>query len=90
MAHGAAVLAGSHQPMPEFGGDAIAYFDALSTDSIASEMISLLTDPDRRAALRERAPHRASRYTWDEFTRDVVSLYRDTGPQTTSCDRPRP
>ncbi len=76
MAHGTPVIAGSHQPMPEFGGDAIAYFDALSVASIANSMATALSDDDWRERARKMGPARAGRYTWDRFTRDVVSLYR--------------
>lgn len=75
MAHGCPVLAGNNQPMPEFGGDAIEYFDALSAPSIAAAIKECLAHPDRMEEMRRRGPLRANSYSWDDFTRRVVALY---------------
>ncbi len=75
MAHGCPVLAGDNQPMPEFGADAIEYFDALSVPSIAAAIQACLGNPDRMEEMRRLGPLRASRYSWDDFTRRVVALY---------------
>lgn len=74
MAAGAPVLAGNIAPMPEFGADAVDYFDPLSPASIAETIVRALSDPGRLAALRARGRERAQRYSWDEFTRRVVGL----------------
>ncbi len=76
MAAGAPVLASSIAPMPEFGGDAVDYFDPLSQDSIAEAIQRALSDPARLARLRTRGRSRAGGYSWDSFTRRVVELYR--------------
>jgi glycosyltransferase involved in cell wall biosynthesis len=75
MAHGSPVLAGNNQPMPEFGGDAIEYFDALSVPSIASAISRCLANPDRLEEMRRHGPLRAREYSWDDFTHRVVALY---------------
>ena len=75
MAYGAPVLAGRHDPMPEFGGDAIRYFDAFDSTSMAREIVSVLGDEATLARMRDAARARATRYSWDEFTERVVSLY---------------
>jgi glycosyltransferase involved in cell wall biosynthesis len=64
--------------MPEFGGDAIRYFDAFDSASMAREIAAALADEAAMSRLREAAPARAARYSWDEFTARVVSLYSDT------------
>lgn len=76
MAHGVAVAASNVAPMPEFGGDAVRYFDPLSPASIAEAIGTLLADPPARAELGRRAVARAAGYSWDEFTRRVAELYR--------------
>lgn len=76
MAHGAPVLAGAHQPMPEFAADAAGYFDALSARSMSGTMATTLADPQRLSELRAAGPVRAGRYSWNAFTRAVVALYR--------------
>ena len=75
MAYGAPVLAGAHDPMPEFGADAIGYFDAFNSASIAHEIATALADEPTLARMRNAARQRAARYSWDEFTSRVVSLY---------------
>ena len=77
MAYGAPVIAGRHEPMPEFGANAIRYFDAFSSASMAREIATLLTDELALARMRELGRARAARYSWDEFTAHVVSLYLD-------------
>jgi glycosyltransferase involved in cell wall biosynthesis len=77
MAYGAPVLAGTHDPIPEFGGDAIRYFDAFDSASMAREIAAVLTDEAAMSRLRAAARARAARYSWDEFTKRVVSLYSD-------------
>lgn len=75
MAQGAAVLAGTHDPMPEFGADAVRYFDAFSVESMTREIAAALADEPELARMRVRARARAGSYSWDEFTAQVVSLY---------------
>jgi glycosyltransferase involved in cell wall biosynthesis len=75
MAYGAPVLAGKHDPMPEFGGDAVGYFDAFDSAAMARELAAALADEPRLARMRDASRARARRYSWNEFTARVVSLY---------------
>jgi glycosyltransferase involved in cell wall biosynthesis len=77
MAYGAPVLAGKHAPMHEFGADAVRYFDAYSSASMTREITAALADEPALNRMRELARARAARYSWDEFTARVVSLYLD-------------
>lgn len=76
MAHGAPVIAGHIAPMPEFGGEAAAYFDPLDEASIAAVLEHVLGDASLRQRMRQEGCERALGYTWDSFTRSVVALYR--------------
>jgi glycosyltransferase involved in cell wall biosynthesis len=76
MAHGVPVVASAIAPMPEFGGEAIGYFDALSADSMRAAIEQALDDPQPRAAVAARMRARAALFTWDRFTERVVALYR--------------
>jgi glycosyltransferase involved in cell wall biosynthesis len=76
MAAGAPVLAGAIAPMPEFGADAVGYFDPLSGASMADAIARALADAPQLAAMREKGRARAALYSWDEFTRRAVGLYR--------------
>lgn len=76
MAHGVPVVASDVAPMPEFGGDAIGYFDASSADSMRAAIERALADPEPRESIAQRTRARAALFTWDRFTARVVTLYR--------------
>lgn len=76
MAHGAPVVTGRIGPMPEFGGDAVAYFDPLDEASMAATLTEALSDAFLRQDLSRKGRQRALGYSWDSFTRSVVGLYR--------------
>lgn len=74
MVCGTAVLTTRELSLPEVGGDAVAY---CGTDvaSIASELGSLLDDPDRRGQLAAAAVERGATFTWARAARDHVIAY---------------
>lgn len=72
MMAGAAVVASSIAPMPEFCGAAAEYFDALSVNDMTQRMESLLSDAKRIEDLKQRSRVQALRFTWDGFVRGVV------------------
>jgi len=76
MAHGVPVVASDVAPMPEFGGDAIGYFNASSADSMRVAIERALADPELRESIARRTRARAALFSWDRFTARVVSLYR--------------
>ena len=65
MAGGAAVITSDRSSLPEVGGDAVAYVDPTSVDSIAAALEELLGDPGRRDDLGGRAAARARTFSWD-------------------------
>lgn len=75
MAHGAPVVTGNIAPMPEFGGDAVVYFDPLDEASIASSLEKVLGDVSLQQRMAQSGRERALSYSWDTFTRAVVDLY---------------
>lgn len=74
MATGACVLTTRELALPEVGGDAVAYTDA-TAQGIAAALSELLDDPERRAALRDRAVDRAASFTWDACASAHVAAY---------------
>lgn len=74
MAHGLPVLASNIAPMPEFGEDAIGYFDGLSAKSMSERMRELLTDEDMASESGRRAKDRSQLYSWDTFFTRVIDL----------------
>lgn len=75
MACGAPVVASKVQPMREFGGEAVKYFDPMSIEDLSRAITSVLTDDSLRTTMKRRSAERAARYSWDEFTRKVVAAY---------------
>jgi glycosyltransferase involved in cell wall biosynthesis len=72
MAAGAPVLTSNVSSLPEVGGDAVAYCDPWSTQSIAHELASLLDDDARRTRLGEAGRKRAAAFTWGRTAELVV------------------
>jgi len=56
-------------PMPEFGGDAVAYFSPYDPSDIAATMERLLADDAFARTLAEKAGARSERYDWPETAR---------------------
>jgi glycosyltransferase involved in cell wall biosynthesis len=64
MACGCPVLCSDAASLPEVCGDAVLYFDPLSTEQISASMNRLLRDAELRASLRERGHAQARRFSW--------------------------
>jgi len=77
MAAGAAVVTSSVSSLPEVGGDAVAYVDPRSAESITAALRELLTDRARRLELGERARRRAREFSWERFAATVLAVLED-------------
>lgn len=62
---GRPVLSSNVMPMPEFGGDAVAYFSPFDPDDIQKTMQKVLTDDDYAQHLAAAAMRRSNRYDWE-------------------------
>jgi glycosyltransferase involved in cell wall biosynthesis len=80
MAAGAACIVSSAQPMPEFAGEAVLYFDPNSPDACAAEILRLLRQPQLRVELGVLARARAAEFTWDALVEKTVGLYLRRAP----------
>ncbi|RMI46965.1 glycosyltransferase family 1 protein [Actinomadura harenae] len=74
MACGGTVLTTRRGPLPEVGGEAVAYTEP-DPPAIASALSSLLDAPDRRLELAEAASARAEGFTWEGSARDHLDSY---------------
>jgi glycosyltransferase involved in cell wall biosynthesis len=63
MSCGAPVLTTRRGPLPEVGGDAVAYTEP-DASSIAAALEALIEGPDRRTALAEAAYERSQSFSW--------------------------
>lgn len=64
LAAGKPIVASNRQPMPEFGGDAVVYFDPSSPADLADAILAVIDDPVRQAQLSLRAYERSRLYDW--------------------------
>lgn len=64
MGAGRPILCSSIDPMPEFGGDAVVYFDPLNPAAAASAMNRTLSDEELRDRLGKLALKRSEQYDW--------------------------
>ena len=77
MASGKPILCSNRPPMPEFGGDAVWYFDPANVDELATKLARLLREPETRTALAACAGERSRRYDWDETARRTWAALLD-------------
>ena len=69
LASGQPVLCSSIPPMPEFGGDAVEYFDPTSPRDFADKITTLLADQSRLNTLAAKALERSNLYDWNATAR---------------------
>ncbi|MCX7144224.1 MAG: glycosyltransferase family 1 protein, partial [Proteobacteria bacterium] len=74
MAAGAPVLASSLQPMPEFGGPAVEYFNPLDAEGMAQKIGMLLSSQKVVDEMKGNSTRQAQRFSWDLFVQEVVEL----------------
>ncbi|RFU43419.1 glycosyltransferase family 1 protein, partial [Actinomadura logoneensis] len=74
MACGGTVLTTRRGPLPEVGGDAVAYTEP-DPPAIGRALSALLDAPERRRELAEAASARARRFTWADSARAHLASY---------------
>ncbi len=84
MAAGTPVVCSDSTALPEVGGEAARYVDALSPTSIATGLAAILGDPNEARRMVERGREQASRYTWDRSAMELIEVYEDVLRRKTS------
>jgi glycosyltransferase involved in cell wall biosynthesis len=64
MAAGRPVLSSNVMPMPEFGGDAVAYFSPFNPDNIKSAVMKVLEDQQYASKLAAASLKQSQQYDW--------------------------
>ena len=77
MACGTPVACSSTTALPEVAGSAAALFDPTDADEMAAVIGATASDPDLRAALRERGLARARAFSWHDAARATLDVYRE-------------
>jgi glycosyltransferase involved in cell wall biosynthesis len=65
MASGRPALVSRRGPMPEFGKDAVAYFDPSNPEDFARHLAELTADGERQRGLSKASMEQVSGYTWE-------------------------
>ncbi len=76
LACGQIVAASSSGSHPEVGGDAVAYFDPLDVDDMASTINRLLTDTAERENRRQQSLAQASKFSWQQAALRTSEIYQ--------------
>ncbi|MFI0405019.1 glycosyltransferase family 4 protein [Actinomadura sp. 3N508] len=75
MSCGAPVLTTRRGPLPEVGGDAVAYTETDPTE-IGAALGGLIDDPSRRAELADAAHVRAQQFSWSASAKEHMASYQ--------------
>ncbi|VFR64491.1 Glycosyl transferase, group 1 [plant metagenome] len=82
---GRPVISSDVMPMPEFGGQAVAYFSPYDPKNISETMQQVLSDPERMQQLGVAAAERSERYRWEQTAREtwgsIIDLARPVGTE---------
>lgn len=74
MACGTPVLASNCSSLPEVGGDAAAYFDPASVESLAAGISGIIRNEPRRNQMRESGLRRARLFTWQRAAAQTLAV----------------
>jgi len=77
LAAGLPAAASGAAALPEIGGDAVVYFDPLSTEEMAGRILEILSDTRLRESLRGKGPARAALFRWDRTAARTLEFYRE-------------
>jgi glycosyltransferase involved in cell wall biosynthesis len=74
---GRPVLVSSCPPMPEFGGDAVVYFDPSRPEDLARKLEQVNSDEELMLRLAGAASERSAQYRWEETGRKTWDAFVD-------------
>ncbi len=77
MSFGCPSIAADNKPLPEIYAEAATYYQPRRPESLAAQMMELMRQPDRRAALSNSARARVQGFTWNrcaEATAQALAL----------------
>jgi len=66
---GRPLIVSNRQPMPEFGGDAVTYFNPSSPEDLALKLVSIIDDSVLMQNLSARARERSRQFCWKQTAR---------------------
>jgi glycosyltransferase involved in cell wall biosynthesis len=79
MACGVPTIAAKTSCLPEISGNALAYFDPLSTEEMAECMQSVLLDTEKNSQLWQNGVARAREFSWERCARETLRVLVNAG-----------
>jgi glycosyltransferase involved in cell wall biosynthesis len=79
MACGVPTIASHTSCLPEISGNALAYFDPLSIEDMASCMHTVLHDSELSGRLRHKGIERARQFTWERCATETLNVLKTVG-----------
>jgi len=76
---GRPLLVSNIQPMPEFGGNAVVYFNPFDPEDFCEQMLAIIDRPDELDLLGKMAAKRAEKYDWRKTARSTWQVIREIG-----------
>ncbi|HXA84301.1 MAG TPA: glycosyltransferase family 1 protein [Candidatus Dormibacteraeota bacterium] len=76
MACGVPTIASRTSCLPEISGNALAYFDPLSVEDMASCMHAVLCNSELSSSLRQKGTDRARGFTWERCARETLNVLK--------------
>jgi glycosyltransferase involved in cell wall biosynthesis len=70
------VIASEVSSLPEVLGDSGLLINPHDDEALAQAIQKLITDPDIRQQLSQKALARSAEFTWDKCVRQTVDVYR--------------
>lgn len=77
MAAGKPIVCSNLSPMPEFGGDAVLYFDPRDPKELTITLNNLIDDEKRKQELAHKAFERSKNYSWEKCTEKTWNEFRN-------------
>jgi len=77
MACGVPTIASRTSCLPEISGNALAYFDPLSIEDMASCMHAVLCNSELSSSLRQKGIDRARDFTWERCARETLNVLKE-------------
>ena len=77
LAAGKPVLCSNIEPMPEFGEDAVVYFDPYDPDTLVEQIKAMEEDQEKMKRLAEKAGKQALKFDWDQTVKKTVDFLFD-------------
>ncbi len=74
LAAGKPVLCSNIEPMPEFGEDAVVYFDPYDTESLVKQIILMEKDQEKMKIMATKAAEQALKFDWDETIKKTINF----------------